>query len=84
MDKKYKRLTIRISIGWYNKLEKVRKREYYTSIQEVIYELIRKAYIKPKPVSITGRPVGRPKKFQFEDYFSKPTRESRKIGKMYK
>ncbi|GEM_PF-5437957 len=77
-----KKIILSMPKEWIDKLESVRRQEYFTSIQEVIYNLVRKEYFVPqyKPNG-TGRKNkrGRPEKKTFEDYFSTPTKETRKL-----
>ena len=73
-----KKVFLTIPDGVYDILTSMMKEKGYFSIQEVINDIIRKRIFTEKKKSSKKRP------FEFEDYFSKPTRESRKIEKSFK
>jgi len=73
---KGKRLLLTISPKIYELLDK-KAEANYMSVQEFINETLRKSLL----AQLHPSKAGRPKKFVFEDLFSRPTRASRRIEK---
>ncbi len=73
-----KRLLLTLSPKIYELLSQ-KAEASYMSVQEFINDMIRKSLlVQLQPAK--GK-AGRPKKVEFEDYFSTPTKESRRIEK---
>jgi len=70
-----KRIMLTMADELFSALESRRKAHGYMTIQETINDLVRKGLLAGE----SKAKAGRPKKFEFEDLFSRPTKESRKI-----
>ena len=65
-----KQIKLTISDELYAVIENKRKEHGYFTTQELICDLVRKSLLgSPRMTQNQG---GRPKKFEFEDYFSEP------------
>ena len=74
-----KRILLTLPDLIYKKLSQKIQKQGFSSIQELINEILRKNILGSYEPKIKDTKLGRPKKLEFEDYFSTPTRESKKI-----
>lgn len=79
-----KRVLITMSDEMYAALAQRRKKQAYLTIQEVVNDMLRRSLFSQR-IYPAGRANnskskrGRPEKRTFEDYFSTPTKETRKL-----